>query len=89
MRIVYLDTYISNICLHIVGNKIADEGLLFSILPTELNSNIKKILTIYFINSFTSEEYYQLYHESDLVLNEVIPMYPRFSMSLSNFMNNR
>ena len=49
MRIVYLDTYISNICLHIVGNKIADEGLLFSILPTELNSNIKKILTIYFI----------------------------------------
>ena len=71
MRIVYLDTYISNICLHIVGNKIADEGLLFSILPTELNSNIKKILTIYFINSFTSEEYYQLYHESDLVLNEV------------------
>ena len=71
MRIVYLDTYISNICLHIVGNKIADEGLLFSILPTELNSNIKKILTIYFINSFTSGEYYQLYHESDLVLNEV------------------
>lgn len=71
MRIVYLDTYISNICLHIVGNKIADEGLLFSILPTELNGNIKKILTIYFINSFTSEEYYQLYHESDLVLNEV------------------
>ena len=71
MRIIYLDTYISNICLHIVGNKIADEGLLFSILPTELNSNIKKILTIYFINSFTSEEYYQLYHESDLVLNEV------------------
>ena len=45
--------------------------MLFSILPTELNSNIKKILTIYFINSFTSEEYYQLYHESDLVLNEV------------------
>ena len=40
MRIVYLDTYISNICLHIVGNKIADEGLLFSILPTELSSNI-------------------------------------------------
>ena len=71
MRIVYLDTYISNICLHIVGNKIADEGLLFSIQPTELNINIKKILTIYFINSFTSEEYYQLYHESDLVLNEV------------------
>lgn len=71
MRIVYLDTYISNICLHIVGNKIADEGLLFSILPTELNSNIKKILTTYFINSFTSEEYYQLYHDSDLALNEV------------------
>ncbi len=71
MRIVYLDTYISNICLHIVGNKIADEGLLFSILPTELNSNIKKVLTTYFINSFTSEEYYQLYHESDLALNEV------------------
>ncbi|MDO4727028.1 MAG: nucleoid-associated protein [Porphyromonadaceae bacterium] len=68
---VYLDTYISNICLHIVGNKIADEGLLFSILPTELNSNIKKILTTYFINSFTSEEYYQLYHDSDLALNEV------------------
>ena len=51
MRIVYLDTYISNICLHIVGNKIADEGLLFSILPTELNSNIKKILTIYFLKN--------------------------------------
>lgn len=71
MRIIYLDTYISNICLHKVGNKVADDGLLLSIIPTELNENIKNILTSYFINAFTSEEYYQLYHESDLVLNEV------------------
>ena len=59
MRIVYLDTYISNICLHIVGNKIADEGLLFSILPTELNSNIKKILTIYFLKIDLNREQVQ------------------------------
>lgn len=71
MRIVYLDNYISDVCLHKVGNKIADEGLLFSMLPTELNEDIKKVLTTYFINSFSSEEYYQLYHDSDLNLNEV------------------
>lgn len=71
MEIVHLDARISNICLHIVGNKIADEGLLFSTLPTELNSEIKNILTSYFVNFSTSGECYQLYHESDLALNEV------------------
>ena len=69
--IVYLDTYILGVCLHYVGNKIADEGFLMSTLPIELNENIKNVLSSYFINAFTSEKYYQLYHESDLVLNEV------------------
>ena len=71
MMIVYLDTYILGVCLHYVGNKIADEGFLMSTLPIELNENIKNVLSSYFINAFTSEKYYQLYHESDLVLNEV------------------
>jgi hypothetical protein len=32
---------------------------------------MEKILSDYFLTPFTSEEYYQLYHESDLALNEV------------------
>lgn len=71
MQIIYLDAQIANICLHIVGNKIADGGLLFSIKPTKINDTLKSLLLHYFVNSFKSDEYFQLSHESDINLNEV------------------
>lgn len=66
-----MDTYISNVCIHCVGNKIADDRIRCSLLPTKINENIKGVLTTYFINAFVSDEYFQLYHDSDLNLNEV------------------
>ena len=71
MKIVYIDTYILSICIHEVGNKIADDGLSYSLCPIKTNETIKEVLTTYFINSFTTHEYFQLYHDSDLNLNEV------------------
>ena len=65
--------YISmkNTALHVVGNKLNQDNIILSKNGIRIDSNIEKILSNYFLPPFTSEEYYQLYHESDLVLNEV------------------
>jgi len=71
MKKNFLDSYISSVCIHCVGNKIADDRIRYSLLPTKINENIKGVLTTYFINAFIFDEYFQLYHDSDLNLNEV------------------
>lgn len=65
--------YISlkSVALHIVGNKLNQDNVAFSANSMEIEGNIEKILSSYFLTPFTSEEYYQFYHESDLALNEV------------------
>ena len=62
---------IINIALHLVGNKTNNENFVISKSIMMIDYEIKDLLLNYFLSSFTSEEYYQLYHESDLVLNEV------------------
>lgn len=62
---------IINIALHLVGNKTNNENFVISKSIMMIDYEIKDLLLDYFLSSFTSEEYYQLYHESDLVLNEV------------------
>ncbi len=69
--ITYLDAYISTNSLHFVGNKIADEGISLSKNTIVIDHKLEQNLISYFLTPFTSEEFYQFYHESDLALNEV------------------
>ena len=71
MKVSYLDTIIESICLHKVGNKIADEGVKLSKKHLIVQDNIKNILLKYFINSFHFNELFTFYHDYDLSLNEV------------------
>ena len=71
MKVSYLDTIIESICLHKVGNKIADEGIKLSKKHLIVQDDIKNILLKYFISSFRFDELYTFYHDCDLSLNEV------------------
>lgn len=71
MKIIYLDSIIENCSLHLVGNKVAEDGLYLSNTLLELDDELKNTLTNYFINSFSSEEYFQLYHDSGIEYNVV------------------
>ena len=64
---------IQNICLHFSGNKSLEEGLILSdnIFTVSINNDLNHILSSYFLTPFTSEEFYQFYHEIDLASNEV------------------
>ncbi len=66
-----MSSAIKNITLHLVGNKTNNENFVISKSIMMIDSEIKNLLLNYFLFPFTSKEYYQLYHESDLVLNEV------------------
>ena len=57
--------------LHQIGNKLRDENLNLSDSYIDEIISIQEILIDYFISPFTSDEYFQLYHDSDLSLNEV------------------
>ncbi len=67
----YLISEISGLVIHHIGNKNNDEGIHLSAQNTEPDSALTELLISYFISSFKSDEYYNLYHESDLSLNEV------------------
>lgn len=71
MKVLYLDTIVESICLHKVGNKIADEGIKFSKKKLVIPEHLKNTLLKYFVSSFNSEELYTFCHNSDLSLNEV------------------
>jgi hypothetical protein len=62
---------IQSIALHNVGNKLNDEGIRFSKTELRTHESINNLLLTYFLSPFKSDEYYNLYHESDLSLNEV------------------
>ena len=54
MKIIYLDSIIEKCSLHLVGNKIADDGLCLSNTLLRLEDELRNTLTNYFINSFSS-----------------------------------
>jgi len=62
---------IRGVILHYVGNKINDEKIKFAKSALNTNEFINSLLVRYFIASFKSNEYFNLYHESDLLLNEI------------------
>ncbi len=57
--------------LHNVGNKSRDENIHLSKRTISIDHHIKEILLKYFLSPFSSNEFYNLYHESDINLNEV------------------
>jgi len=67
----FLETDIISLCLHKVGNKIADEGYKMSSKVIEIEKDLKDLLTHYFVSSFKSQESFNFHHESDLKYNEV------------------
>ena len=62
---------IHNITVHFVGNKSTDEWLLLSKTNLIIDDDIKATLEKYFLDSFSTDEYFQLYHESGLEYNVV------------------
>lgn len=62
---------IQSIAVHFVGNKLNDEGISLSKSELQTDENINDLLLTYFFSPFKSNEYYNLFHESDINLNEV------------------
>ena len=62
---------ICNITVHFVGNKSTDEWLLLSKTNLIIDDDIKATLEKYFLDSFSTDEYFQLYHDSGLEYNVV------------------
>lgn len=62
---------LQHLAIHYVGNKLQQDGVLLSHQAIDLTEDIKQLLVPYFISSFKSDEYYNLFHESDISLNEV------------------
>ena len=65
------NSQILEIALHHVGNRISDEFYNLSDQIIDIDDYLKDLLAIYFFSSFKSNEYFNLYHDSDLSLNEV------------------
>ena len=66
------NTALQEIALHHIGRKTEEEGILFSRTSLPIDEELQSLLVSYFISPFDkAEEYYGLYHESDLSLNEV------------------
>lgn len=57
--------------IHYIGNKATDSYFTLSNESVELSDALSEILVQYFITPFKSSEYFNLYHESDINLNEV------------------
>ena len=62
---------IINASIHFVGNKSAEEGTIISASRMALDDAMRAILENHFLTPFTSEEYFQLYHDSGLEYNVV------------------
>lgn len=65
-----MEQYIERIAVHSVGNKANGDAILLSSSELMPDESIRNLLATYFLSPFKSEEYYNLYHESSLELNE-------------------
>ena len=67
----YIDTKIKACILHKVGNKLRNEGCIFSNSLFTKYDAITNFLIEYFFASFKQNSYYSLYHNIDITMNEV------------------
>ena len=69
---ILTESQLKYIALHQVGNKQNDEGLILSSKLHSFNTELKTVLETYFFNAFKNiNEYYHLYHETNINLNEI------------------
>jgi len=69
--IITSEATIQRIAIHKTGNAGRDEGVRLSKNELYLREEVKSLLSRYFLSPFSKNEYYNLFHESDLNLNEV------------------
>jgi len=70
--IQFYNSTISKCIIHFVGNKSLDEHIKFSKTIFTLSEEINYVLTNYFFRSFLKkEDFFNLYHDVDLNLNEI------------------
>lgn len=62
---------VHTVSLHQVGSKATEEALVLSTRPLQLTEQLQDLLVRYFLTPFKAEEYYNLYHDEDVELNEV------------------
>ncbi|PSR52139.1 hypothetical protein AHMF7605_00675 [Adhaeribacter arboris] len=84
--LVTTEVKLDHIILHKVGNKSRNEVIQFSKKPLDLNDTVKDLLQRYFLSPFKSEAYSNLFHESDINLNEVFAFVSRILDSPSGIM---
>jgi hypothetical protein len=69
--IQFADTVLSEAIVHKVGNKGREEDVRLSKAPIRLDDTVMELLKFYFLSPFKNNEYFHLYHETDINLNEV------------------
>lgn len=62
---------LNRLVIHKTGNKSREEGVKFSKSTIQVSEAIKDLLLRYFLAPFKNNEYFNLYHDADLDLNEV------------------
>ena len=76
---------IEALIMHRIGNKGMDEGYTISDQCIHLDSQLAMLLTKYFIGPFISGEFYNLYHEASLELNEIYNYATKIFNDFSSF----
>lgn len=69
--IISEEAILHKIVIHKTGNKSREEGIRFSKSPLQLNESLKDLLIRYFLSPFKNPEFFNLFHEAELELNEV------------------
>ena len=57
--------------LHLVGNKSVEDGIILSKSNLDIKDELKGLLINYFLSPFSSEELFELYHDSGIEFNVV------------------
>ena len=76
---------IEALIMHRIGNKGMDEGYTISDKCIHLDSQLAMLLTKYFMGPFISGEFYNLYHEASLELNEIYNYATKIFNDFSSF----
>ena len=66
-----METKLTHLALHLVGNKADEEGVHLAKSNVSLNEDLRNILSKFFLNSFNIGEFFHLYHDSGLEYNVV------------------
>lgn len=66
-----METKLTHLALHLVGNKAEEEGVRLAKSNVSLDEELRNILSNFFLNAFNIGEFFHLYHDSGLEYNVV------------------